>query len=239
MSDALIIRPFARVPYQDALTRMREFTAARTAATVDELWLVEHEPVFTLGLAAKAEHVLTPGQIPVVKTERGGQVTFHGPGQAVIYVLLDLQRRRLSVRCLVQVLEDAVIALLARYAVTAVGKPGAPGVYIGPEHRDAGAKIAALGIKVSRGCSYHGVALNVSMDLEPFSRINPCGYQGLVVTDLARQLLFNQRSKQRCNQPSTAAEEHSDVATVAAQFGQILAAHLAARRENSMSECSV
>jgi lipoyl(octanoyl) transferase len=235
VSDELIIRPFARVAYQDALTGMREFTAARTAATVDELWLVEHEPVFTLGLAAKAEHLLAPGQIPVVKTERGGQVTFHGPGQVVAYLLLDLQRRRLSVRCLVQLIEAAVIELLTRYTVSAVRKPGAPGVYIGAKHRDAGAKIAALGIKVSRGCSYHGVALNVAMNLEPFSRINPCGYQGLAVTDLAQQMLLNHRLNHRSTEPG----EHCDVAIVAAQFGQTLAAHLAARREKSMSENSV
>jgi lipoyl(octanoyl) transferase len=234
VSDELIIRPFAQVVYLDALTRMRAFTATRTAATVDELWLVEHEPVFTLGLAGKAEHLLAPGQIPVVKTERGGQVTFHGPGQVVVYLLLDLQRRRLSVRCLVQLIEDAVIDLLARYAVDAVRKPGAPGVYIGPEQLDAGAKIAALGIKVSRGCSYHGVALNVAMNLEPFSRINPCGYQGQAVTDLAQQILLNHRLNHRSAEPG----EACDVAIVANEFGQTLAAHLAARREISMSECS-
>lgn len=166
---------------------MRAFTAARDADTPDEIWLVEHEPVFTQGLAGRAEHVLAAGGIPVVRTERGGQVTYHGPGQVVAYLLLDLRRIGLGIRDLVCRLEAAAIAIAADLGVPAVRHAGAPGVYVADDApREAGAKFASVGLKVSRGCTYHGIALNVAMTLEPFGRINPCGYAGLPVTDLAR-----------------------------------------------------
>ena len=175
-ATSLVIRDLGRVEYMAAWEAMKAFTAARQAGTADELWLLQHPPVFTLGQAGKPQHLLDPGAIPVIKVDRGGQVTYHGPGQAVIYLLLDLRRRRLAVKELVRILEQAVIDLLAGCGVAAERRPGAPGVYVG------GAKIAALGLKVSAGCSYHGLALNVDMDLDPFRRINPCGYPGLPVT---------------------------------------------------------
>jgi lipoyl(octanoyl) transferase len=158
---------------------MQRFTAERDATTQDEIWYVEHPPVFTLGLSGNRAHVLDPGDIPVVQTDRGGQVTFHGPGQLVCYVLIELKRRRLNVRSLVQALELAVIDTARDYAVEAFARREAPGVYV------AGRKLAAVGLRVRRGCSYHGIAVNVSMDLTPFARINPCGYPGLEVTQLA------------------------------------------------------
>jgi lipoyl(octanoyl) transferase len=157
---------------------MQAFTDARTPDTPDELWVVEHEPVFTLGQAGKWEHVLMPGDIPVIPVDRGGQVTYHGPGQIVAYPLLDLRRLGLGVREYVQRIEQAVIDTLAEWNIVAVRKDGAPGVYVN------GAKIAALGIRVRRGCTFHGLAFNVDMDLEPFRRINPCGFQGLQVTQV-------------------------------------------------------
>lgn len=177
-----------REPYEVAYAAMRAFTEARTAATPDELWIVEHPPVFTLGLGADRSHVLAPGDIPVVQTDRGGEVTYHGPGQAVIYLLLDLRRRqgqgRLYAREFVRRIEQAVIDTLDAYNLKGQRQPGAPGIYLaaGPWK---GAKIAALGLKVkASGCTYHGVALNVDVDLEAFSRIHPCGYEGLVTVDL-------------------------------------------------------
>jgi len=168
---------------------MREFTRARTGDTPDELWLLQHPPVFTLGLAGRVEHVLDPGAIPIVKTERGGQVTYHGPGQVIAYPLLDLRRLGIGVKELVFRLEQSVIQALAGYAIDARRVQGAPGVYVplpGGEGRFQGfAKIAALGIKITGGCSFHGLALNVAMDLEPFGRIDPCGYPGLRAVDLA------------------------------------------------------
>lgn len=161
---------------------MREFTDGRDATTVDELWFLQHPPVFTQGQAGKSEHLLAPGDIPVVQVDRGGQVTYHGPGQWVAYLLLDLRRRGLGVRALVDLIEAAVIETLAHYGVAGAADPAAPGVYVD------GAKIAALGLRIRRGCSYHGVALNVDMDLEPFERINPCGYAGLRVTSLRKEL---------------------------------------------------
>jgi lipoyl(octanoyl) transferase len=155
---------------------MQGVTAARDESTADEIWLLEHPPVFTLGQGGKPEHLLDPGDIPVVRIDRGGQVTYHGPGQAVIYLLLDLRRRGYGVKELVRRMEQAVIDLLAEHGVAAERRPGAPGVYV------AGAKIAALGLRVRAGCCYHGLAFNVDMDLEPFRRINPCGYPGLAVT---------------------------------------------------------
>jgi len=159
---------------------MQEFTAARSPAVPDELWLCEHPPVYTLGLAGKPEHLLREIGIPVVKIDRGGQITYHGPGQIVCYLLLDLKRRGLTIKTLVNRMEQAVIDLLADYGVSAGRLPGAPGVYVG------GAKIAALGLKVKNGCTYHGLALNVAMDLSPFAAINPCGYAGMAVTQLAQ-----------------------------------------------------
>lgn len=158
---------------------MQVFTEARDASTADELWLLEHNPVFTLGQAGRREHLLNPGDVPVAQVDRGGQITYHGPGQLVGYLLLDLRRAGLGVKGLVETLEQGVVELLAGYGILAATRPGAPGVYV------SGRKIAALGLRVRRGCSFHGLALNVDMDLEPFSRINPCGYPGLEVTQLA------------------------------------------------------
>jgi lipoyl(octanoyl) transferase len=159
---------------------MQAFTEARSDATPDEVWLVEHPPVFTLGLNGRAEHVLDAGDIPLVQVDRGGQVTYHGPGQAVVYFLVDLRRRGIGVRAFVSAMEQAVIALLRDHGVAAEARQDAPGVYV------AGAKIASLGLRIRRGCTYHGLALNVDMDLTPFARINPCGYAGLPVTSLAQ-----------------------------------------------------
>ena len=157
---------------------MRAFTEVRSADTLDELWQVEHPPVFTQGLAGKAEHLITPGDIPVIQVDRGGQVTYHGPGQVVIYCLLDVRRLGLSVRGLVTALEQSVIEMLATHNVTAYARSNAPGVYV------EDAKVASLGLRIRQGRSYHGLSLNVDMDLEPFCRINPCGYPGLRVTQL-------------------------------------------------------
>ena len=157
---------------------MQAFTDARDEATVDELWLVEHEPVFTLGQAGKPEHVLAPGEIPVLHVDRGGQVTYHGPGQIVLYPLLDLRRIGIGVREYVCRIEQAIIDTLDEWNIGGQRREGAPGVYV------AGAKVAALGIRVRRGCTFHGLAFNIGMDLEPFHRINPCGYQGLQVTSM-------------------------------------------------------
>lgn len=177
-----------REPYSTSFDAMRAFTDARDADTPDQLWLVEHPPVFTLGLAADRSHVLDPHQIPVIQTDRGGEVTYHGPGQAVVYLLIDLRRQRKSdrlfVREFVQLIESAVIDTLALHHLAGVRKPGAPGIYVA-NGTWQGAKIAALGLKIrGSGCTYHGVALNVAMDLTPFSWINPCGYQGLATVDM-------------------------------------------------------
>jgi lipoyl(octanoyl) transferase len=178
-SRVLLTRRFpALQPYEPMWRAMQSFTDARTADTPDELWVVEHEPVFTLGQAGKWEHVLMPGDIPVVPVDRGGQVTYHGPGQIVAYPLVDLRRAGLGVREFVQRIEQAIIDTLAEWNIVAARKDGAPGVYV------AGAKIAALGLRVRRGCTFHGLAFNINMDLEPFHRINPCGYQGLKVTQM-------------------------------------------------------
>lgn len=179
---ALELRELGVVPYLPTLDDMRRFTDGRGADSADELWLLQHPPVFTQGQAGRAEHVLAPGDIPVVPADRGGQVTYHGPGQWILYLMLDLRRRGLGVRDLVDMIEAGIVELLAEYGIVACGRPGAPGVYVGDE------KIAALGLRVRRGCSYHGLALNVELDLEPFQRINPCGYEGLAVTSMARQL---------------------------------------------------
>jgi lipoyl(octanoyl) transferase len=174
----LLIRRLGRQPYQTTWDAMRAFTDARSADTADELWLLEHDPVFTLGQAGRMEHVLAPGEIPVIPVDRGGQVTYHGPGQIVGYPLIDLRRLGIGVRELVSRIEQAIIDTLAHWNIGAERVEGAPGVYVG------GAKIAALGLRVRRGCTFHGLAFNVAMDLEPFRRINPCGYKGLAVTQV-------------------------------------------------------
>ena len=158
---------------------MQQFTDQRDDSTLDEVWLVEHNPVFTLGMNGKPEHLLNPGEIPVIKIDRGGQVTYHGPGQLVAYLLIDIKRRKLGIRTMVEKIEQAIIDLLADYQIEAHGRCDAPGVYVDDK------KIAALGLRVRRGCTFHGLALNINMDLEPFSRINPCGYAGMEVTQLA------------------------------------------------------
>ena len=194
------IRMLGRVAYGPTYQAMQDFTAARGDVTPDELWLCEHPPVFTQGLAGRADHVLAPGDIPVVATNRGGQVTYHGPGQVVAYPLVDLRRRGYFVKEYVFRLEEAVLRTLASHGVTGHRVAGAPGIYVrlddpfshrvlprggGEPSFDGLGKIAALGVKVSRHCTYHGVALNVAMDLEPFERINPCGYAGLRTVDLS------------------------------------------------------
>lgn len=168
-----------RLDYQTSWQAMTDFTNQRTSETPDQFWLVEHPPVFTQGQAGKAEHLLFPGDIPVVQTDRGGQVTYHGPGQLVAYPLLDLRRLKMGVRDLVTTIEQTIIETLAVYGIEAYPKPDAPGVYV------AGDKIASLGLRVRKGCSFHGLALNVDMDLSPFQRINPCGYQGLAMTQMS------------------------------------------------------
>ena len=173
-----ITRELGRQPYEPVWRAMQRFTDARDENTLDELWVVEHDPVFTLGQAGKPEHVLAAGDIPVIHVDRGGQVTYHGPGQIVVYPLLDLKRRKLGVRQYVHRIEQALIDTMADWNIHAERRDGAPGVYV------ADAKVAALGIRVRRGCTFHGLAFNIGMDLEPFHRINPCGYQGLQVTSL-------------------------------------------------------
>ena len=172
------IRYLGLKEYSPALASMKRYTELRSARSFDEFWVVEHPPVFTLGLNAAAEHVLDSGNIPVIKVDRGGQVTYHGPGQVVIYLLIDLRRKGLGIRALVTHIEQAIVGFLEDLGTTAQAKPRAPGVYVG------GHKIASLGLRVRRGCSYHGLAFNLDMDLSPFERINPCGYRGLKVTQL-------------------------------------------------------
>lgn len=175
------VRHLGLVDYQQTFDAMRRFTEQRTAETPDEIWLLQHPPVFTQGMNGKPEHLIAPGDIPVVQVDRGGQVTYHGPGQLVAYLLIDLRRRKLGVRQVVSAMEQAVIALLRDYGLESVARQDAPGVYVN------GDKVASLGLRVRRNGSYHGLSLNVDMELEPFSRINPCGYQGLGVTQLRTQ----------------------------------------------------
>ncbi|MFC6840993.1 lipoyl(octanoyl) transferase LipB [Xanthomonas theicola] len=172
------VRDLGRHPYAPVWRAMQRFTDVRDEASADELWVVEHEPVFTLGQAGKPEHVLAPGDIPVLHVDRGGQVTYHGPGQLVVYPLLDLRRLRIGVRDYVCRIEQAIIDTLDEWNILGQRRDGAPGVYVGT------AKVAALGIRVRRGCTFHGLSFNVAMDLGPFQRINPCGYQGLQVTSV-------------------------------------------------------
>jgi len=220
----MILKTLGRVDYEPTEQAMRQFTEARAADTPDEIWLCEHSPVYTQGLAGKADHVLNPGDIPVVQTNRGGQVTYHGPGQVVAYPLIDLKRAGYFVKEYVYRLETAVIQTLDRLGITGHRVAGAPGIYvrladpsahaaltgpIDPAHAfDGLGKVAALGIKVSRHCTYHGVALNVAMDLQPFAGINPCGYAGLATVDLATLGVF------------------TDWPTVAERFGERLSAQL-------------
>jgi lipoyl(octanoyl) transferase len=176
-----VIRQLGRAGYEGTWRAMQAFTDVRDEATPDELWFLEHDPVFTQGLNGKPEHLLAPGDIPVVGIDRGGQVTYHGPGQLVMYALIDLRRRGIGVRELVVALESAVVALAAQHGIRAAGRRDAPGVYV------HGRKLASIGLRVRRGCSYHGLALNVDMDLEPFGRINPCGMAGLAMTRLVAE----------------------------------------------------
>jgi lipoyl(octanoyl) transferase len=175
----LEVRRLGQVDYQSCWQAMSDFTNHRTPDTPDELWLVQHPPVFTQGQAGKPEHLLVPGDIPVVQSDRGGQVTYHGPGQLVAYPLLDLRRLKMGVRDLVTRIEQSLVDTLADYGIVSAPKADAPGVYV------EGRKIASLGLRVRKGCSFHGLALNVNMDLSPFSRINPCGYRGLEMTQMA------------------------------------------------------
>lgn len=186
----ILIRNLGLRDYTSVYDEMRAFTAARTPDTADELWCVEHPPVFTQGQAGKAEHLLNPGDIPVVQSNRGGQVTYHGPGQAVIYVLVDIARRGYGIRPLVTRLETVMIDTLAGYGITANARPDAPGVYVSGlfDGRREQRKIGSLGLRVSRGSSYHGLSLNVAMDLEPFSRINPCGLSNMRMTQISELL---------------------------------------------------
>jgi len=172
------VRKMGLSDYRETWMAMQQFTDRRGGDTPDELWLTEHRPVFTQGLNGSAEHLLAPGDIPVVQVDRGGQVTYHGPGQLVLYCLLDIMRLGIGVKGLVGRIEQSIIALLGDYGIDAQARAGAPGVYVGD------AKIAALGLRIRKGCCYHGLSLNVDMDLEPFRRINPCGFRGLAVTQL-------------------------------------------------------
>src|SRR5688572_5067195 len=178
VAEPALVRDLGRQPYEPVWRAMQAFTDARGPQTPDELWLVEHDPVFTLGQAGKPEHVLMPGDIPVIHVDRGGQVTYHGPGQIVLYPLLDLKRLKVGVREYVDRIEQAVIDTLAEWNIEGARRDGAPGVYVN------GAKVMALGIRVRRGCTFHGLAFNIAMDLSPYQRINPCGYEGLQVTSM-------------------------------------------------------
>ncbi|MDX1499172.1 MAG: lipoyl(octanoyl) transferase LipB [Woeseiaceae bacterium] len=179
-ADGVRVRKLGRTTYEPVWRDMQQFTNTRDASTPDEIWFTEHEPVFTLGLNAAREHLLTPGDIPVVQIDRGGQVTYHGPGQLMVYPLVDIRRAGLGVRDLVTGLEQSVVDLAREFGIDAASRADAPGVYV------AGAKIASVGLRIRRGASFHGMALNVAMDIEPFSRINPCGFRNLEVTDFAR-----------------------------------------------------
>lgn len=178
--ERIVLRQLGLQPYEPVSLAMHHFTEHRTADTLDEIWLVEHHRVFTQGQAGKAEHVLMPGDIPVIQSDRGGQVTYHGPGQQVMYVMVDLKRKKLGVRQLVTAIEQTVVDTLAHFSIDAYPRADAPGVYVD------GKKICSLGLRIRKGCSLHGLALNIDMDLEPFHRINPCGYAGLEMTQASR-----------------------------------------------------
>ncbi|KAA1173166.1 lipoyl(octanoyl) transferase LipB [Marinobacter salinexigens] len=207
MTD-LVVRSLGEQPYEETWEAMKSFTAERDESVCDELWCLEHPRVYTQGQAGKAEHILAPGDIPVIQVDRGGQVTYHGPGQLVIYLMIDLSRRKLGIRALVDVIEKAIVGTLAELGVEAAPRPDAPGVYVGES------KIASLGLRVRRGCSFHGLALNVDMDMEPFRRINPCGYAGMPMSqvtdfvpgaaleDIERRLVGQLVEKLGCNEGS-------------------------------------
>ncbi|HDR2406151.1 TPA: lipoyl(octanoyl) transferase LipB [Enterobacter asburiae] len=178
--DKILVRHLGLQPYEPVSQAMHDFTDSRDDSTPDEIWLVEHLPVFTQGQAGKAEHLLMTGDIPVIQSDRGGQVTYHGPGQQVMYVLLNLKRRKLGVRELVTLLEQTVVNTLAEYGIDAHPRADAPGVYVGEM------KICSLGLRIRKGCSFHGLALNINMDLAPFQRINPCGYAGMEMTQVRK-----------------------------------------------------
>ncbi len=182
VNQPLTFEDLGTVDYESTWSAMKAFTLGRDENQEDECWFLQHNPVFTLGQAGKPEHILNPHQIPVVNTDRGGQVTYHGPGQLVAYLLVDIKRRKIGIRQLVDLIENSIIELLDGYGIVAATRKGAPGVYVDEK------KIAALGLRIKQGCSYHGLSLNVDMDLEPFSYINPCGYPGMSVTQL-RELL--------------------------------------------------
>lgn len=185
----MIVRSLGRQDYEPLWRKMQRFTDERDADTADEIWYTEHPPVFTLGMNASRDHLIAPGDIPVVQVDRGGQVTYHGPGQLMIYPLIDLKRAKLGVRDLVTALEQCVVDFVARFGIAAASRKDAPGVYVD------GRKIASVGLRVRRGASYHGMALNIDVDLEPFSRINPCGFSDLEVTNLERLGIAPDRDK--------------------------------------------
>jgi len=225
---ALTIQELGRRPYLETWEAMRAWTTAREPDTEDQLWLVEHDPVFTLGLAGRTEHLLGLEPTELVRVERGGQVTYHGPGQAVVYVLLNLARRQLSVRALVQRLEQATIDWLAHHAVAAQRRTGMPGVYLSAAYPNglALAKIAALGLKITRGCSFHGIALNLVMDLSPFERIHPCGFADLRVTDLASALQATPTHAEADVNPHPGRHDDLNVTALARSFVQMVASSL-------------
>ncbi len=219
--SSVALRQIGRSQYADVFRAMRNFTNSRIASETrasipDELWLTEHEPVFTQGQAGRAEYLLNPGDIPVIQTDRGGQVTYHGPGQAVVYLMVDLPRAGLGIRSLVTLIQDAIISVLADYGVSASCRKGAPGVFV------EDAKIASLGLRIRRGCSYHGLSLNVDMDLEPFSRIHPCGFTGLCMTHL-RELATPTPTLAEVEQKlATACTERIPKGTVSSEHPHIL-----------------
>lgn len=182
MASPVVVRHLGLVNYQKTYDRMLDFTLQRSPDTADEIWLLQHQPVFTQGRAGKEEHLLVPGDIPVVQSDRGGQVTYHGPGQLIAYLLIDIKRHSMGPRDLVSAMENSVVATLAAFGVESYAKPDAPGVYV------SGRKISSLGLRIKQGKSFHGLALNVDMDLEPFLRINPCGYAGLEMTQLIAEV---------------------------------------------------
>jgi len=197
MTSELLCRDLGLIEYEETWSRMKDLTQTRDSSVRDEIWLLQHPSLFTQGQAGKAEHLLTPGDIPVIQTDRGGQITYHGPGQLVIYTMIDLKRAKMGVRDLVNALENSIVNTLTHYHIQAYPKPDAPGVYVDEK------KIASLGLRVRRGCSFHGLALNVDMDLSPFDRINPCGYQGLQMVDMARlnkEVSFSHVAVQLVNQ---------------------------------------
>jgi len=226
--EAPTICELGRRPYLETWEAMRAWTAAREPHTEDQLWLVEHDPVFTLGLAGRTEHLRGLDPAEVVRVERGGQVTYHGPGQAVVYVLLNLARRQLSVRALVQCLEQATIDWLADHGVAAQRRSGMPGVYLSAAYPDGLglAKIAALGLKIARGCSFHGIALNLAMDLSPFERIHPCGFADLRVTDLASALQATRTNAQADADAQPNRPHDLNVTALARSFAQMVASSL-------------